>query len=162
VAVGRRLGGALRPSDTLGRLGGDEFLVVCEDIGGDGDALAVAHRLERVFQPPFRLAGLDVTVAASIGLAVSRPDSDPAALVGEADAAMYVSKSARPRTPVLFEEWMRPTPGGGTVPGQPPESSGGDRPEPSPLGGQLSGLVARLVGMLEDLGESGEPGGDPD
>jgi diguanylate cyclase (GGDEF)-like protein len=165
VAVAGRLAGVLRPSDTLGRLGGDEFLVVCEDIGGEADARAVAGRLAAVFRAPFRLAGQDVQVSASIGLAVSKPGSEPAALVGEADAAMYASKHARRQAPVLFEERIRPAPDDrialSAVSGDPGgDRSGEPRPAPGTVGGPLSGLVARLVGMLEDVAEVDDPAGD--
>jgi diguanylate cyclase (GGDEF)-like protein len=150
VAVAERLAGGLRPSDTLGRLGGDEFLVVCEEVGSETDALALAGRLAGAFRAPFRVGGHDLSLTASIGVAISRPDSDPAALLGEADAAMYASKEARRQIPVVFQERMRPS--RVAIPRATfSQASGGPQPGDGLAGRRLSDLVARLVGMLNDL-----------
>lgn len=153
VAVAERLLGVLRPSDTLGRLGGDEFLVVCEDLAGEAEALAVAGRLAAAFTRPFALGGLEVYTGASIGVAVSKSGAELGALVAEADAAMYHSKRVGGSAPVLFRETIR-TDAVATMPlGDGPASPGAP-----PVGGHLGDLVLRLTGMLEDVGSSGSTG----
>ena len=72
VATGERLRAAVRPPDTVGRLGGAEFVAVCEDIGGEANALAVAARLAAGLEAAVRVAGRDVRIRASIGVALSR------------------------------------------------------------------------------------------
>ena len=76
-AVAGRLVGCLRPGDTVGRLGGDEFTVLMEDIVDVGDAIAVAERIAEELQAPFNLQGHEAFVTTSIGIAVgqSPPDS---------------------------------------------------------------------------------------
>ena len=107
VATGERLRAALRPPDTVGRLGGDEFVVVCEDIGGKAGALAVADRLATSLEAPIHVAGRDVSIRASIGVAISaRHDIEPAALLTEADGAMFWAKRSGAGI-ALFDERMR-------------------------------------------------------
>jgi diguanylate cyclase (GGDEF)-like protein len=80
--VAEHLVAAVRGGDTAARLGGDEFVVVCEDVAGAGEARTIGGRL---------LDGLPV--AASLGIALTdEGDSDPDALVRDADAAMYAVK----------------------------------------------------------------------
>jgi GGDEF domain-containing protein len=67
-------------------------MVVCEDLGGESDARAVAGRLAAAFQEPFHLSRSDVSVSASVGVALAGAATDPAALRAEADAAMYQAK----------------------------------------------------------------------
>ena len=90
VRIAERLRLAVRPSDTLGRWGGDEFVVVCEDLEQTSDAPAIVARLTAVFDEPFTTHGTQFDVTASIGVAVSEGgDHGPAALIHAADAAMY-------------------------------------------------------------------------
>jgi diguanylate cyclase (GGDEF)-like protein len=106
-AVGHRLRTALRPPDTVGRLGGDEFVAVCDDVGGEAGALAVAERLTAALEAPIRLAGRELRIRASIGVALSARDSiDPVTLLAEADGAMFWAKR-RGRRVALFKERMR-------------------------------------------------------
>jgi diguanylate cyclase (GGDEF)-like protein len=87
-----RIRASLRNADTPARLGGDEFAVLLVDIEPD-DALIVANRILEALVRPFTLAGREVAVGASIGLAIA-PSGTIAAdeLVHRADLAMYVSK----------------------------------------------------------------------
>ena len=93
--VGPRLAERLRPGDLLARLGGDEFVVLAEGLD-DGEALALARRLRRELQRPFRFGSMGLTVDASIGVAV-RPGHSRSAeeLLQLADLAMYSAKSGR-------------------------------------------------------------------
>jgi len=69
VGVGERLTAALRPGDTLARLSGDEFVMVCEDLSERWQANAILTRLEVALALPFVLADTEVSVSASIGIA---------------------------------------------------------------------------------------------
>jgi diguanylate cyclase (GGDEF)-like protein len=93
VAVGKRLTKVLRPGDSLARLSGDEFVVVCEDLEEPGQADAIAARFSEALTIPFALPGLVLTMQASIGIAYAGRDSEaPAELIHDADLAMYRRK----------------------------------------------------------------------
>jgi diguanylate cyclase (GGDEF)-like protein len=91
VEIARRLHTAVRPGDTIARLGGDEFVAVCEGIDVEA-ALAVARRLQDAIELPLRIDSLEHNLTASIGIALG--DSDPDALLADADAASYRAKAA--------------------------------------------------------------------
>jgi diguanylate cyclase (GGDEF)-like protein len=84
-----RMTNAIRPSDTLARLGSDEFAVLLENVRGLDDALGAAERLREAFRDPFALKDSDVLVTASVGIALSTDSSDEAELLRRADMAMY-------------------------------------------------------------------------
>ena len=93
VKVAARLGTAIRPSDTLARFGGDEFVVVCEDADVD-ESQRIADRLAAALKDPIDVGGSLQYVSASIGIAVSPPlEADPNALLRYADTAMYDAKA---------------------------------------------------------------------
>lgn len=93
VRIAERLRPVVRPADTFGRWGGDEFVVVCEDLAWAYEAFAIAHRIAATFDVPFPLSDGKLQVAASIGVAVSGGGYDqPAALINAADSAMYKAK----------------------------------------------------------------------
>jgi diguanylate cyclase (GGDEF)-like protein len=96
IAVAERLTGVLRPGDSLARLSGDEFVVLCEDLADPSVADAIAVRLNAGLSRPFTLSDVEVTVTASIGIAFAGQGIDaPAELLHEADLAMYRSKRDR-------------------------------------------------------------------
>ena len=92
--VAQRLRDRVRQEDTLGRLGGDEFLLVLEHLRHPQQAAHVAQAILQTLNEPFTLeGGQQVYVRASIGISLFPDDSrDPAELIRDADAAMYESK----------------------------------------------------------------------
>ncbi|MBA2280049.1 MAG: EAL domain-containing protein [Acidimicrobiia bacterium] len=93
VMVAQRLTAVLRPGDTLARLSGDEFVILCEDLDGAADADAIATRVGAALATPFFLADTEVEVTASVGIAFSgRGDQLSEQLLHDADTAMYQAK----------------------------------------------------------------------
>jgi diguanylate cyclase (GGDEF)-like protein/PAS domain S-box-containing protein len=98
-AISDRLRSALREGDTAARLGGDEFAVLLEDIAHEADISEIVAELLATVSAPLWLAGLEVSVTCSIGIAVARSARDsgssPTAdeLLRNADVAMYQAKA---------------------------------------------------------------------
>jgi diguanylate cyclase (GGDEF)-like protein len=103
--VARRLETAVRAGDTVARLGGDEFAVLLEPVGNADDALAAADRLIAALAEPFQLGSRQVTVRASLGVAID--DTTAGELLRDADVAMYRAKNDGRGRAVLFESSMR-------------------------------------------------------
>jgi diguanylate cyclase (GGDEF)-like protein len=90
-----RLTEAVRPTDTVARFGGDEFVVLAEDVGSYEGAHALAERLRTSLAEPFHLGRQEVFISASLGVAFAdEPDASPEVLLQHADAAMYRAKEA--------------------------------------------------------------------
>ncbi len=90
--VAERIVGSLRGGDTAARIGGDEFVVVCEGLDDPSEAGLVAERIQRALGTDLQLGEQTVAAPVSIGIAVSDEDSTPETLLRDADAAMYVAK----------------------------------------------------------------------
>jgi len=91
--VGKRLSSSIRKSDTVGRLGGDEFLVILPDLRSTEVCETVAQKIVQQCNTPYRLLDQEVVVTASLGITVFPNDgADIEGLVRNADAAMYRSK----------------------------------------------------------------------
>ncbi len=103
--VAERLVDVLRASDTPARFGGDEFAILIEETA---DPLGVAERILSMFKPRFVVAGREVGVTASIGVAATTSrDVTAEELVGRADVAMYRAKVKGKNTYELFEPGMQ-------------------------------------------------------
>jgi diguanylate cyclase (GGDEF)-like protein/PAS domain S-box-containing protein len=93
IEASSRLRGAVRKGDTLGRLGGDEFIVLLGGIEDPTDAQPIAENLLECFRSPFRLNERELILTASIGVALYPNDGDDSSeLLRNADSAMYHSK----------------------------------------------------------------------
>ena len=93
VAVAERLTALLRPGDTVARLSGDEFVILCEDVDHASQVEPIAARIEAALREAFVLSTAEVQVSASIGIAFAgRGNHVPEKVLQEADMAMYQAK----------------------------------------------------------------------
>jgi diguanylate cyclase (GGDEF)-like protein/PAS domain S-box-containing protein len=106
-AIGPRLRGELRASDTVARFGGDEFAVVCEDVPDEAHALAIAERLVRAFDDPFLVGGEERFGSASVGIVVTGAGRSAEELLSDADAAMYRAKERGRGRFEMFDAGLR-------------------------------------------------------
>jgi diguanylate cyclase (GGDEF)-like protein len=91
--VSTRLTAIIRASDTLARVGGDEFVLVMQETKGREDATAIAQKILDAFTAPLLIDGQQVHLSTSIGIAVYPEDTeDMETLIKKSDAAMYYSK----------------------------------------------------------------------
>lgn len=93
--IARRLQSVSRRGDTVGRLGGDEFTLILENLDGPTGAATVAQKILDVMEDPVEVAGRSIRVSVSIGVALTPDDGEDAAtLLQHADRAMYSAKAA--------------------------------------------------------------------
>lgn len=110
VASGRRLERCLRQVDSLARLGGDEFAILLDGIRDVADATRVAERVKAELSEPFRLAGHELFITASVGIALGATRySRPEDLLRDADIAMYRAKERGLAQHVVFDTEMHAT-----------------------------------------------------
>jgi diguanylate cyclase (GGDEF)-like protein/PAS domain S-box-containing protein len=106
-AVAQRIVQATRSSDTVARLGGDEFAVLVEGLTTITEVERMADALIGALDLPFALDGIEVRVAASIGVAFSAIGAGAEALLSNADIAMYHAKAAGKNRYVTFQSQMQ-------------------------------------------------------
>jgi diguanylate cyclase (GGDEF)-like protein len=92
VQVGRRLQAVMRPSDTVARLGGDVFAVLCDEMDPAAEPEPIARRILAALTEPFLLSAGEHHAAASVGIAVGQVGDDAARVLRQADAAMTAAK----------------------------------------------------------------------
>jgi diguanylate cyclase (GGDEF)-like protein len=108
ACIGDRLRKALRPEDMASRFGGDEFVVLCEDLEDDRHVVTIAERIGRSISEPISLEVGEVVVTTSIGIAAARGIGDrPEVLLRDADAAVYRAKERGRDRFEFFDQRMR-------------------------------------------------------
>ncbi|WP_041940900.1 MULTISPECIES: sensor domain-containing protein [Frankia] len=117
-ATADRLGHAVRPGDVVGRLAGDEFAVLCENVDSIADLATIADRVLAALEVPSQLREAPIVLTGSVGLALSGPELSGPELGGEelgggeellnaADIAMYAAKRAGPGRRMAYDRSMR-------------------------------------------------------
>src|SRR3984957_6125855 len=93
IAVAQRLTALLRPGDTLARISGDEFVILCEDLDDEGQAEGIGARIAEALLVPFEIGGALVEISASVGIAFAGGgEYGPEQMLEDADVAMYQAK----------------------------------------------------------------------
>jgi diguanylate cyclase len=110
LAVAQRLSATTRPGDLVARIGGDEFVIVLENVPSLTTVVEVAERTRHSFQIPFCVRGVEVIASASVGVSVADGTDrslDAEALIRDADTAMYRAKEAGRDAVSVFDSSMR-------------------------------------------------------
>jgi diguanylate cyclase (GGDEF)-like protein len=110
LGLANRLASCLRSVDIAGRLGGDEFAILLDGVAAAEDATKTAARIQRALEVPFMFDGKEVSITASIGIAVMEPRyTKGEELLRDADAAMYRAKETGRARYQVFDLEMRTT-----------------------------------------------------
>src|SRR5207248_994869 len=105
--VALRLTAAVRESDTVGRQGGDEFVVVLAELEGTGSVRATAAKLRAALTVPYQIGPHNLRVLASIGISIYPDDAgDAETLLSRADTAMYYAKESGRNNLQFFKQEM--------------------------------------------------------
>ncbi|GGL37925.1 diguanylate cyclase domain-containing protein [Planomonospora parontospora] len=104
VQAADRIRGVIRSDDVVGRIGGDEFLLICPRLEVAAEVAGIAERVGEALEGEVALSAGTARLSAAIGVTCSAPGSTGDALIAQADTAMYESKRRRSRRPVPFGE----------------------------------------------------------
>jgi diguanylate cyclase (GGDEF)-like protein/PAS domain S-box-containing protein len=104
--AGDRIAGAIRPGDTVARFGGDEFVVVCDDVSAI-ETERVAERVLLALSLPMHLINQEMHVSASLGIALADEHATPESLLRDSDSAMYRAKERGRGRIEMFDETLR-------------------------------------------------------
>jgi diguanylate cyclase (GGDEF)-like protein/PAS domain S-box-containing protein len=103
--VAERINEAVRPSDTVARFGGDEFVVLCEAVPDDATAFELAGRITSSLSLPLVVEQFELFVTASVGIALTPgPGTSPERLLSDADSAMYRAKDSGRASIEMYDE----------------------------------------------------------
>jgi diguanylate cyclase (GGDEF)-like protein len=107
IEIGYRLKHQVRSRDTVARFGGDEFVVLLEDVASQEDITAIAQKILSAIQPPVYVEGMELHITASLGISLYPTDGDdPQTLLKNADGAMYRAKEAGKNTFRFYSDDM--------------------------------------------------------
>jgi diguanylate cyclase (GGDEF)-like protein/PAS domain S-box-containing protein len=107
VQLAGRLTRESRSGDTVARFGGDEFVMVCEEVTDAAEAERIGQRVLRLFDEPFLIAEQQLYVTVSTGIVVAPADATPITVLRDADAAMYQAKDRGRARTEMFDEALR-------------------------------------------------------
>lgn len=109
IEVARRLVDCARDEDIVARIGGDEFLLVCRNVGSEDEARAIGNRIVDVLRPPLAIQGTLLSLSVSVGIARYAGDTTATArdLIANADLAMYAAKRAGRNSITVYDEHLR-------------------------------------------------------
>jgi diguanylate cyclase (GGDEF)-like protein len=114
ASTAKRLTTAVRPSDIVARVGGDQFLVLCHAVPDSADAMDMADRLRRALTGRLTIRQLELNVSVSVGVSITEPamrSQDPVDVAGQlasrADAAVHAAKQAGRACSVIFTEQLQ-------------------------------------------------------
>ena len=106
-AVAQKFQGLVRQSDTVARLGGEEFVIVLDNPTSQEEVANIADRIVALVNEPMEFRGKAVQVGTSIGIAMYPADGHtPAMLIRNADTAMYAAKDGGKNTSLFFASTM--------------------------------------------------------
>ncbi|TFC47069.1 bifunctional diguanylate cyclase/phosphodiesterase [Cryobacterium sp. TMT1-21] len=105
--VGIRLRQSVRSTDTVSRIGGDEFVVICPDVGSGADVEKIAETIQRAIAIPIAVGEQTASVDASIGIAFGLGQDDAETLLHNADQAMYLAKGRGRARYEIFDDDLR-------------------------------------------------------
>jgi diguanylate cyclase (GGDEF)-like protein/PAS domain S-box-containing protein len=107
VQLAGRLVKESRSGDTVARFGGDEFVMVCEDVTDAAEAARIGERVLKLFDEPFLVAKQQLYITVSTGIVVAAPEATTVTLLRDADAAMYQAKDGGRARAEMFDETLR-------------------------------------------------------
>ncbi len=108
IEVSRRLRRSVRLGDTVGRIGGDQFLVLCVAMNGELDASSMAERIVESVSEPLVLTNEKLSVSASVGVVlVNQPGQSPASIISSAESALASAVDAGRGGFALYEEGLQ-------------------------------------------------------
>jgi diguanylate cyclase (GGDEF)-like protein len=104
--IATQIAAAIRPGDTVARFGGDEFVVVCDDVSAI-ETEQVAERVLQALSNPCEIGNQEMHITASLGIAIADEHATPESLLRDSDAAMYRAKERGRGRIEMFDEALR-------------------------------------------------------